>query len=576
MIQQTLTLQAYTIWHNASAYVWKRVRTHRVNIFVAIFFFIAACALTWPFLVHPLTTQVGANYGDIFGSISKFDAIKNEHHNPFVDGHLYSLAYPDNIQSNVGVDRVSFFSTLFLWVFTLAVNATFAHNMYVFLGYFVTAFIMFLFIRRYTASATLGIIAGSAFITFPLFISLARAAPVYMWSWLYILPVWAMIELTKTYSPKRLLIAGLSIIPGVFWTPYFMLHVFLIALACFIVYLSLYYKHHRTLPYKQCLVLIGVVAVTAGTYVAVGHSSSASVVPSRPISDAYEQSLNPFMLITPTENTAITYPVYDTLIKPLRPRGMTVTLYAGLTICVLAILGTIALFRAKNLPKDMRLLGLFGLAVAVVSLSFSLAPTITLLGIKIPTPNYFVVHAVPALRAGQRLVVPIMLGLIVLAMIGIYTTTRKLRRRIRPSLAIACFTILIGIEYVTVFDQMTAPVYTSAAVSQLASAPKGIVAEYFNNSLIGYPGQLACKNYLIHHHQTVNSCSLDIYTDPGKWPVINGIDKLPLDDQINYLRHLGVRYIIVDSSSITTETIVQSQAHHLFATDTKFRIYTLD
>jgi hypothetical protein len=182
---------------------------------------------------------------------------------------------------------------------------------------------------------------------------------------------------------------------------------------------------------------------------------------------------------------------------------------------------------------------------------------------------------VPALRAGQRLVVPIMLGFIILATLGIQYTTERCRRYIRPPLCIALLAVLIGIEYDTVFDQMTAPIHTSPAVSRLASAPKGIVAEYFNDSLIGYPGQLACKNYLLHHQQMVNSCSLDIYTQPGKWPVIDAIDKLSPIDQISYLNKLGVKYIIIDNSSISIESILKDQNRHLFTSDNKFRIYTL-
>lgn len=550
---------------------------HRAALLVSLFFFLLASFLTWPFVAHPFSTQVGSNYGDIFGSIAKFDAIKNDGNNPFFDGRIDSIAYPDGVRSNVGVDRVSFFSTLFLWILTLLFSSTFAHNMYVFLGYFITALVMFLFIRRYTKSNTLGLIAGSAFITFPLFISLARAAPVYMWSWLYILPIWAIIELTKSYSTKKLVLAGLSIIPGVFWTPYFMFHVFLIALTCIAIYAIMFFRQRHSLPYKRLAFLAGAIVIVAGAYVAIGHSSSSStVIPDRPLSDAYDQSLDPRMLLTPTMFTAITAPIYENIVKPISPRGGTAVLFAGYTICVLALVGVYAVIRNRYLTKDMRLLGIFGGTVGAVALAFSLAPTITIFGIRIPTLNYFVVHAVPALRAGQRLAVPIMLGLIILATLGIYYLSRRVRVHVRPSILLACVAVLIAVEYVTVFDQMSAPMRTPSSMEALAKAPKGVTAEYLNDSLIGYPGQLACKNYLIHHQTIVNPCSLDIYTEPGKWPVVEAIAKQSTEDQLDHLKRIGVTYVIVDGTSVKMERLLQQENKRLFASDSKFRIYTIN
>lgn len=548
---------------------------HRTPLLAASFFFILASFLTWPFIIHPFSTQVGDIYGDTFASISKFDAIKSLGNNPLVDGRISSIAYPDGVRSNVGVDRVSFFSTMFLWTLSSVFTPTFAHNMYAFLGYFITAFVMYLFIRKYTKSEALSLIGGSAFITFPLFISLARAAPVYMWSWLYILPIWAMIELSKSYSTKKLILASLSIIPGVFWTPYFTLHVFLIMFTCLFVYAYVHFRRYRTLPYNHLAILIIVMSITAILYVIIGHSSATStVIPGRPLSDAYEQSLNPLMLLTPSPYTAFAAPIYNDFIKPIRPRGIDVVLFAGYTICLLALLGAYATVRNKHLTKDMRLIGIFSIAIAIVAFSFSLAPTIVVLGHHIPTPNYFVVHAVPALRAGQRLVVVLMFGLIILAMLGLAYLLHRLRKHIRPSILIGSIAILITIEYTTVFDRLTTPVSNPSSMSQLAQASKGIVAEYINNSLVGYPGQLACKAYLIHHQITVNPCSLDVYTKPGVQATADAIAKLPADDQLQRLRDLGVNYFIVDGTSGATEKLLKNASYHLFAHDSKFRIYT--
>lgn len=564
-------------WHRSTSALRLIFIRHRTPILAAGFFLVITSLLTWPFIIHPFSTQVGANYGDIFASIAQFDAIKNDGNNPFIDGRIESIAYPDSVRSNIGVDRVSFLSTSFLWLLTLAFSSTFAHNMYIFLGYFISAFVMFLFIRKYTKSSVLGILAGLAFITFPLFISLAQAAPVYMWTWLYILPIWATIELAKNYSKKQLLLTAASIIPGVFWTPYFMLHLFLILFACSIVYTAIYFKNHRKLPYKSLSIIATVVVIVAGFYAAIGYSERrATVIPERPISDAYDQSLHPLMLLTPTSYTAIATPIYDTVIKPIRPRGADTVLFAGYTVFVLALIGVFAVFRSKLLTKDMRVLGLFAVAVSVIALAFSLAPTITIFDMRIPTPNFLVVHFVPALRAGQRLVAPIMLGLIILAILGIYYLSHRFRSHVRPPILIACTVALVAIEYTTAFSQMTVPMYPAPSMQQLAIAPKGIVAEYFNNSIIGYPGQLACKNYLVHHQTMVNPCSLAIYTEPGKYPIIEAINKLSMQEQVKELQRIGVTYFIVDGTSPVAEAQLLENGYRIYLHDSKFRIYTLN
>lgn len=548
---------------------------HKSTLLAALFFFLVACVLTWPFIAQTLSTQVGAKYGDIVGSISKFEAIKNEENNPFFDRKLSSIAYPDGIRSNVGVDRVSVFSTTFIWGLTSLVNATFAHSLLIFLGYFLSSFVMYLFVRRYMKSEKLGLVAGILFITYPLFISLARAAPVYMWAWLYILPLWTMIELTKHYSHKRLVLACLSIVPGIFWTPYFLLHTLLIALACFMAYAVMTYKKSGKIPYRPMLALGLAAILVMGVYAVVGRTGGSASVPQRTMTDAYEQSLHPLMLITPTPRTVATFPFYEDVIKPIRPRGVDTNLYIGIIVTLLAFIGAFTTIKRSKMTYEMRLVGIFAIAIALISLSFSLAPTISIFGLNIPTPNYLVVHFVPAMRAGQRLVVPMMVGVVILATIGLWRLTHYLHKRARPMILLPFVFVVIFCEYFIEFEDMTAPVHVSAAMSSLAETKQGVVAEYLNDSLIGYPGQLACKNYFIHKHPMVNPCSLDIYTEPGRWPIVEAIDRMDMAGQMATLKQLGVKYVIVDDKASKAEYYLRATGSRLFANDAVFRIYEL-
>jgi hypothetical protein len=133
--------------------VW--MKKNKTNIRVFGIFFIFATVMTWPFAVHPFSTIVAAPIGDVFNSVTKFEVIKNEGLNPFIDGIATSIAVPDGIRFNVGVDRVSFFSTAFLWFFTILVSSLFAHGLLVFTAYLLSGFSMYLLVSRFSNPPTL-------------------------------------------------------------------------------------------------------------------------------------------------------------------------------------------------------------------------------------------------------------------------------------------------------------------------------------------------------------------------------------------------------------------------------------
>lgn len=564
-------------------YISRTSLLHRRALLAAGFFFIYASFMTWPFLIHPLSTQTSAVYGDNFSSITKFDAIKFENKNPFVDGHLSSIAYPDGIKTNVGVDRVSFFSTLILYYGTLAANSIFAHGLFSFLGLFLSGFVMYLFVRKYVGGEKYAYLAGFLLISFPLMISLQRAAPVYMHMWLYVLPIWAFIGVAQaeTVTKKNIVLLILSVVPGIFWTPYFTLHILIIFLSGMIFLTIRIFQKTGTIPFKLLCTLVASMLMICTSYYLIGHSSSYSSVPDRPLTDAYEQSLHPLMLVLPTADTWWSMPWYESAIQPIVPRAGEATLYIGASLVILALLGAWAISTNRTKKIKSRSAALFIAGLLITAIMFSLAPTIHIFGINIPTPNYFVVHAVPALRAGQRLLGIIALCVIVLAIIGIKWAVEHhyTIKHIRRSLRYAFFGLLSA---VTILDIMPTPWRAHLSVVSHPESMRTltnkhvVVAQYMNDSLIGYPGQLACKNYLIHHQTMVNSCGLDIDTKPGKWPVIESIARNDISTQLAQLKRLGVSRIIVDRTSIETTLYMTDHGIPVIRKDASFFVYRLD
>lgn len=550
------------------------LKSHHRSLLIILFFFIYSTVLTWPFAAHPLSTQTSTKYGDNFSSIVKFQTLKDEGKNPFVDGHIDTIAYPDGLRSNVGVDRVSFFSTLLLWGATLVANSFFAHGLLTFLGFFITASITYFFLRTYLKSEKYAVLGAIIYTSFPLFIALEHAAPVYMHMWVYILPLWACMRLVHDSSRKNVLLAVISIIPGVFWTPYFFLHTLLVALASIAAYTLTVWRRDHKIPIHILVVSILSTLTICASYFVIGHSTHYASVPDRPITDAYEQSLSPGMLALPTADVWWAKPIYHSVIVPLMPRSNESSLYLGLAVIIFAAIGVYALILRRIKDGHIYLLALFALLLLVITLSFSLAPTINIFGIKVPTPNYFVVHLVPALRAGQRLVGPLMLSFVLLALVGIWQINQhsKLREHSRTVFFILATIILIDITTAP-FTRSALRVSRPATMIQLSTMKKGVTAEFMNDSLLGYPGQLACKNLLVHHMQTVNSCGLDIYTAPGKWPTIEAVAKLDVPQQISTLKDMGVRYIILDHTSPQVRNHLTSLHITLVSSDDIYAIY---
>lgn len=526
------------------------LKVHTKDIFIVCVFLAYSIIMTWPFAAHPMSTIVSAPIGDVPNSITKFEAIKNEGLNPFVDGHIQTIAVPDGIKSNVGVDRVSFFSTLALWLPTLVLNSLFAHGLFTFTAYFFTAVIGFFFLKQFTGSRATAFIGAVAMCILPLYISLARAAPVYMHLWLYILPVWAILRLGSSFNTRNLLIAIVSVIPGFFWTPYFSFHIMLIAGSCLLVLLYALYRKHGN---KTSLI----VAVSSGitwltllvVYYLLGKSSTYGEVPERTLKEIYDQSLHPLMLALPG---AFTWwgEAGNKLLISLEPRALDTNLYVGITVLVMATLGVFAII-AKKVQGNLRLFGLFAISIFVFTFSFSLAPTIAFFGINIPTPNYLIADYVPALRAGQRLAMPIALSLIMLMSVGLVWLKQSLQyRRVNPAYLLVVFFALLVLDLSSKPPQLTDISPAPSVALTLREKPPGVVAQYINGSITGDPSQIACKLYWIHRKPIINYCGLEIFYPKGQLQTIHQLSALPLVKQLPKLQEFGVEYIIIQNDDL--------------------------
>lgn len=558
---------------------------NKALLFVTAFFFVYAVVMTWPFAIHPNSTLPAPLVGDVSNSVSKFSEIKRDGLDPFFDSRIPTISAPDGVRSNVGVDRVSFFSTLFLWITTNVTSALFAESALVFLGYFLTGLITFLFIRSVTGSSRIAFLAGFIYSFFPLFISLARAAPIYDHMWLYILPVWAFIKLAQVPGKKNLLLAIFSIVPALFWTPYYSFHILLVGLASIVVYSALLYRRSGVILTLKTVAIISVSWLAfCALYYVIGMSSSSGDIPVRTLQEAYDQSVQPLMYVLPPAFSWWGVKGYDFLYHHI-PRAKDTNLYLGVSVLIITGIGTVSLVTRRirtTLPSNIKILGAFAAAVIILAFGFSLAPTIGIFGINIPTPNYLVTHFVPALRASQRLTMPLMLGVVMMTSVGLYVVFKKISKKY---LAITT----IGIFIIMAFDlsihppQLTSLIPTNASMAQLSTLKTGITAQYVNGSLVGDPAQLPCQTQFQHHQPLFNHCGMDMYRPaslaPGQMKPVERyqIATLTLSSQLDKLATLHIRYVIVNRSDRRVVDALQENngAYKKIISDSRYFVYTL-
>lgn len=535
-----------------------------------------AATVTFPFIIHPSNTLTAPLWGDIASSVSRSEAIKGGHANPFSATKLPWISYPDGPKNNVGVTRVSAFSELYLWITTKVTNAITSHSLLAMLGYILTAFVTFLFVRQVTKSAPAAFIAGYIYGFWPHMYLLARADMTYTHMWLYILPIWAFWFLsTRGYTRKRVALATASIIPAFFWTPYYTFHILIVGGCGLIV--AFYFLYRQNGP-KTAFSVSAIVSITwlalLGMYRLIGLSSAASDVPIRTIAEIYDQSAHPLMYVLPGMFSWGAHG--NALLLYLVPRATSVNIYIGITVLMLALIGIASLYARRNeqnsisLNEQMVAALIAGLVVLACFL-FSLPPTVRLGSLSLPTPNLLVANVVPALRAGQRFVMPLMGGLAVLAGIGAYQLLRRFQPRPQILLAIVMIIILWADLHVTLPRGSISTIRKYPSLSALGAQPLAPTAQFHQGSLLNDPNQLPCLIQPQHNKPLINDCGLGRSRDLGQ------ILKLPLCEEITALRAIGTRYLILDPSNQTVIDCLGSQhiIEQIISDDGTYKVISL-
>jgi len=515
--------------------------------FILGMFSVCTFAITSPFILNPANTLISPVDGDAGYSSIIFEGIKREHLNPFIDGRLHSIAYPDGVAINTGVNRVSFFSTSFLWIGTLLTNAVFTHSLMAIIGTILSAQVVYLFVKKLTGRTAPSLVAGFIIGFSPLMMTMLFSAYPYTHMWLYVAIIWCFWHLaTQPPSKKRFVYVFTAVFLSLFWTPYYTYHILLIAGTSSIVVATIYARRHGAgLALKYIICVGGLLILYALLYYLIGKSTQYAAIPTRTIEEIYQQSAHPLMYVLPGVFTIFGKGLYHLLVE-LVPRAAYTSLFIGVSTIGVALFSLVTLRRQGKYSREIKYAVILCASVVGVSFAFSLAPTVEVFGMTIPTPNYLVAEFTPALRAGQRLAMPLISAFAVLCGIGLYVIQKRLSGRY-GSLALIVIVIIMFFELASFPPERYTTLENRVIFNTFSQSDPALTAVYLNNSLVSNPGQNVCYPQFQYKMPIVNDCAIqrNPYDFNRPTPTLLAITQEPLCKQLDILYNEGVGYLVI-------------------------------
>jgi hypothetical protein len=504
---------------------------------------------TWPWLRHLQSYGIAAP-GDGMGGSALWQAMVKEHLNPFAPGHIAVFNAPSGLPMTWQVNIQQWPTTLIMYFLTWLSggNGEFAFTVYIALGVVLTSASMAWLAERLTKDRLVAIIIGVALPLAPFLAIASSGHPAFVHDWTIAATVGAIWALYEHPSPRRALGVGILGFVAMSWSGYQLLFVafsMVVVMAGFM--LASIQTPTRALHARDfSIVLVTMLGAVVVQYVAIlliGHGANpASSLRHFGPSALVTYGARWYEFFVPDSNSILfggdTRSFFATHLHGSNPSEA--TLYIGLSLGVLVVVGLIAWWRDK-LPRGGRVAFavcgvLLFMAGAWASLPLYVGTGRLGLGIKFPTFAGLVGDFTGNWRVFSRFVVVALVGWLLMAAGGLAWIGRGRGLRRYVVLAIAAVAIA--------FDLYTPGMVKSfrLAAPQIAAAvhrlPAGEIAQYplVRGEIDGYA---------------------PLYNQPAYGhPVLNGYDDQPqeaLDAQLQDLSQAGtvqdlgllhVRYVL--------------------------------
>ena len=375
------------------------------------------------------------------GSIAHLRELVEGWHNPFGPGRISDFNAPDGLQIRWGLNLSSFSSTIVLYGLAALFGANAAFGLFTLGGLIGSGLAMFLLARKLTGSAWIGLIVGWAFGFYP-FAVVNGEHPHFVHGWVFVVLAWRMFELVESPTLRNGVFAGLAGVLVFSWTQYFILlgGVCFAALSVGALVVSAFRGglRRQLVGLLPAFGLVG--AFGLGARALVQASGDVSTIPGNTLPDIINTSAHLGMYLVPAAFTPIAGDWASGYLNERLWVAVEWTLYVGWSILALAAVA-LAMALARRLSSRQGAVVLISSVVVLAGFVFSLPPQTEVAGHTIRLPSSLVFEVASGWRLYTRFVIVVMLGLCLLAAIGLDALTRGRGRLGLATLAAATLVV---------------------------------------------------------------------------------------------------------------------------------------
>jgi hypothetical protein len=437
-------------------------------------FLVAAAIFTWPAIVDLRSTILGQG-GDVPESIRVLWALHEQHTTVFTATRDYLLGSPEGTAYQRVVAIAAPFFNGPLTILGLLFGWVAAFNLFGLIVFVLTGTATFLLLRRFRFRIPAAVFGAYVFTFNPQHLEkLFGAAPLAATG---ILPLVALALFAKRSRPsvRRSVLAGATIVAAFFLDPYLgLLAVWLAAVFAVVEFATVWrrgrrYDTVRSWYFVLLTVVIGVIPTAIAWWQDQATTASLAEARSQTLVGG-SASLQSYLLPGP-RNPWIGHPMSRWLVTNL---SWEPSLFVGYTTMALALAGVVIAARRRRqgrLAAGEGFLVAFAVLLVVTAFWASLPPTVDVLGVGLPTPQWFIRHVTTVYRVFSRFGVLVELGLVVLAAYALST----IRRRTLGTAAAAIALVAVAFELFTGLPEKTTveAALTPANVAQLATFESG-------------------------------------------------------------------------------------------------------
>jgi hypothetical protein len=517
-----------------------------------------ALAVTWPWVIDPGDVLYGVQGSDLAASVSAFQQDADELQPPFLPGRIPDVNAPEGQETTWALAVAGIGHSVVLFAFSVLFGSIAAHGLLTVLGLSLTALAMFLLVRRITGSFGVAVVIGLAFGFWPYTYVTGWTWPPYIQLWVFPLLFWRMLEMSERPTLRNGLLAGGAAVLALTWLQYNLLigGVLFATLAAAALVRA---WRNGTLG-AQVRAQAVAAAITLAAVIAVLAAATASDftgLPTRTTDDAVTGSARPLMYLLPGPN----HPLFgnvtgDWLLRkyvgPLYDPNSTAQyaqIYVGIPLLLLALAGLATLGAALRRrgaggspPAWLWPAGLAAI-VGLVGLLFSAPPSVQVLGVSVPMPYTLINEVTPVFRAAHRFAVLAMMGLCILAAIGLAALLPRGRRPLEYG-ALGVVGLILAVDLWGVPDKRITHVDHPPVYRLLENQPKGIVAEYpFRDT--GWTLSVESFFQDQHEHPIFKGFDQGSASESRKLELQYLLEPRTVPDLARY----GVRYVIVHEAA---------------------------